>query len=78
MAGRSVGMERELKSLRGEGSNQSTEGKTERDLHRWSVPPLALPSLRHLFSVVGRGWVLKLRLQRSDLEMTGVSYAETA
>ena len=37
---RSARMEEKLQSLR-ECSNQSEEGKTEGDLHRWSPPPCA-------------------------------------
>ena len=58
-AGRSAWTEGLLQSLRGERSNWFLQ-KSEQ--HRRPV----LPSLRHSSARAGGGWVLKLRLQRSD------------
>lgn len=65
LAGRQARIEGELWSLRGEHDNQSVEGKTERDLHRWSIPPLCTPQPETLVPGVVGGWVLKRGLQRS-------------
>ena len=53
-------------SLRGECSNQFAGGKMESDLQGSGYHHPTLPSLRRPSAGVGRGWVLKLRLQRSD------------
>ena len=74
LVAKSAGTEGELQSLGGEHSTLFAE----RYLHRRSVLP-ALPSLGRLSPGEGRGWVLRLRLQRSDPgERTGVGCVETA
>ena len=66
LAGRSARTEEELQRLEGEGSNQFAEGKAERDRTDGPCRCLALPSLRCSPAGAGRGWVLRLGLQRSD------------
>ena len=65
LAGRPVKIEGELWSLGGEHDNRFVEGKTERHLHGWSIPPLCTPQPETLVPGVVGGWVLKLGLQRS-------------
>lgn len=60
LTGISARMEEELQSLRREHSNWFVKGKMERDLCT------TFHSLRHSSDWVGRDWVLKLRLQKSD------------
>ena len=72
----------ELQSHGGEHSNRGAEGKVERFPHRGSLPP-AVTSLRGLSAYLpagtGRGWELRLGLQRSDpRERTGVGCMNTA
>ena len=56
LAGGEISRDRvELRSLGGECSNQYTEGKAERDMHRQSVPPPCTPQLEMLVCWCGRG-----------------------
>lgn len=66
LAGRSAGTDRELQRLRGKCSWLAA-GIIETDQHRWSWPPHYLPSPRHMSAGTHGGWVLKLRVQRTDL-----------
>ena len=66
---------------RGEHSNRGAEGKVERFPHRGSVLTSTHQPERLVCSpaVMGGGWELRLRLQRSDpRERTGVGYVNTA
>ena len=70
-----------LRSHGGERSNRGAEGKAERFLHRGSLPASTHQPERLLCSpaVVGGGWELTLRLQRSDRrKRTGVGCVNTA
>ena len=58
-AGRSAGTEGEPQGLEGEPSNQSAAGRTEWDLHRWSVPCPVHPSLRWASASAHGGWGLQ-------------------
>ena len=65
----------------GERSNKGAEGKAERFLHGGSVPSSTHQPKRLVCSPTGtgRGWELRLRLQRSDpREGTGVGYVNAA
>ena len=73
--GGGVGGGGKLQSHGGECSNRGAEGKTERLPHRGSVLTSTHQPERLLCSPtgMGRGWELRLRLQRSDpRERTGV------
>lgn len=69
LAGRSSKAERELQGLRGEYGNQLEAGITESPDHL-----SALHSLRSTSASAHTGWVLKLRLQWTDLG-TGLGLA---
>lgn len=65
----------------GHTSGRCAEGKAERDLQRGLVPtsPLQPETVVHLPAGVGGGWVLWLRLWRSDpRERSGVGCVKTA
>ena len=65
----------------GDHSNRGAEGKVERFPHRGSVPTSTHQPERIvcLPNGAGRGWELRLRLQRSDAgERTGVGCLNTA
>ena len=53
--GRSAWTEGVLRRLRGECSNQFAEGKTDRDVHRWLVPPPYVPQPEMLICWYGQG-----------------------
>ena len=77
-AGRGRG---KFQSHRGEHSNRGAEGKAERFPHRESVPTNTHQPETLVCSPtrVGGGWVMRLRLQRSDpRERTGVGCMNTA
>ena len=70
-----------LWSYGGEHSSRGAEGKAERFPHRGSVLTSPHQPERLVYSpaVVGWGWELRLRLQRSDpRERTGVGCVNTA
>ena len=70
-----------LPSHRGERSNRGAEGKVETFPHKGSVWTSTHQPKRLVCSPtgMGRGWELKLRLQRSDpRERTGVGCVNTA
>ena len=70
-----------LQSHGGECSNRGAEGKAERFPHRGTVPTSTHQPERLVCSPArtGRGWELRLRLQRSDpRERTGGGYGNTA
>ena len=72
---------RKLRSLRGERSNRGAEDKAERFPHRGLVPTSTHQPENLLCSPTGagRGWELRLQLQRSDpRERTGVGCGNTA
>ena len=71
----------ELWDHEGEHSNRSAEGKAERFPHRGLVPNSTHQPERLVCSParVGRGWELRLGLQRSDSrERTGVGCVNAA
>ena len=70
-----------LRSHGGERSHRGAEGKAERFPHRGSVPTSTHQPVRLVCSPAGagRGWELRIRLQRSDpRERTGVGCVNTA
>ena len=70
-----------LQSHGGECSNRGAEGKAERFPHRGTVPTSTHQPERLVCSPArtGRGWELRLRLQRSDpRERTEGGYGNTA
>ena len=69
-----------LRGHGGERSHRGVEGKTERFLHRGSVPSSTHQPERLVCSPagVGRGWELRLRLHLDPRERTGVSCVNTA
>ena len=76
-----VGVGGKLQRQRGERRNRGTEGKAERCPHRGSLPTSNHQSERLDCSPagVGRGWELRLGLQRSDpRKRTGVGCVNTA
>ena len=70
-----------LQSHSGKHSNRGAEGKAERIPHRGSVPPSTHQPERFVCAPAGagRGWELRLGLQRSDpREKTGGGCVKTA